>query len=157
MKFCTSDDADVPLPPRSGGEGPGVGGNSSKQKEPSTPTLPAARKSSQGEGKRARSPDPTPLLRWMSDMLCLWSLCANAACRRSRACARNPRECLARCAPLTPEAAREGAKLMLDGLGQGLGYDALREKAPEEIAAVEDWIARVEAARAAAAAGFRRP
>ena len=93
-------------------------------------------------------PDPTPLLRWMSDMLCLWSLCANAACRRGRACARDPRQCLARCAPLTPEEAREGVAVMLDGLGQGLGYDVLREEAPDEIAAVEDWIARVEAARA---------
>ena len=92
-------------------------------------------------------PALTPALRWMSDMICLWSLCDSLACRRGASCARDPRRCLARYAPLTPEEAREGVMVMLDGLDAGLDYEALRDEAPDEIAAVEDWIARADASR----------
>jgi excinuclease ABC subunit A len=46
------DGAAAPLPPRSGGEGSGVGGTSSRDKEPPIPALPTARKSSRGEGEK---------------------------------------------------------------------------------------------------------
>jgi hypothetical protein len=62
------------------------------------------------------------------------------------ACKRDPRECLARYAPLVPEDAREGVKVMLEGLEYGLSYDEVREDAPDEVAAIENWIARVETA-----------
>ena len=86
-----------------------------------------------------------PALRWMSDMACLWGLCRNQACARARQCKRDPRSCLSRCGPLVPELVRDGIALMLDGKANSVGYDELRAEAPEEIAAVEDWIARVEA------------
>jgi hypothetical protein len=75
----------------------------------------------------------------MADMLCLWGLCRKSACRRGRTCCGEPRDCLARYAPLTPEDAREGVKLMLDGRCLNLSYDDLLEEAPWEVAAVEEW------------------
>ena len=89
-------------------------------------------------------PALTPILRWMANMLSLHGLCANAACRRARACKRQPRECLARYAPLVPEDVSEGVAALLEGRRHGLGYDELREEAPDLIAAVEDWTARVD-------------
>src|SRR6185437_8399122 len=89
-----------------------------------------------------------PALRWMSNMLCLWGLCRQRACRRVQACKRDPRECLAHHAPLTPEIAREGVQAMLEGIEADLSYDEVRDDAPEEIRALENWIAQVhEAAR----------
>jgi len=83
-------------------------------------------------------------LRWLSDLLCLWGLCRNAACRRAQRCARQPDECLARYTPLVPDAAHDGVNAILDGLDRGLSYDELCDDAPAEIAAYEDWIARVQ-------------
>ena len=101
--------------------------------------------------KQTRKDDPhhpalTPALRWMSNMIGLWSLCAKPACRRARACQRDPHDCLARYAALVPQAARDGVKAMLEGQRYGLSYDELREDAPDEIAALESWIAQTEAA-----------
>ena len=88
-----------------------------------------------------------PAMRWMANMICLWGLCAKPACRRAQRCKRDPRDCLARYAPLVPEDAREGVKAMLEGRSLGLSYDEVREDAPAEVAAVEDWIARVDRSR----------
>lgn len=85
-----------------------------------------------------------PALRWMANMICLWALCTKPACRRKRACACDPRFCLTFSAPLVPEEAREGVMVMLEGLQSGAVYDDLRDKAPDEIAALEEWIARVD-------------
>jgi len=86
-----------------------------------------------------------PALRWMSNMACLWGLCRNQACGRARQCKRDPRSCLSRYAPLVPDEVRAGVKLMFEGKQQRMSYDDLRAEAPDEIAAVEAWIARVEA------------
>lgn len=86
-----------------------------------------------------------PALRWTSNMACLWGLCRNPACSRARQCRRDPRFCLSRCAPLVPDAVRAGVAFMLDGKQQHISYEDLRAQAPADIAAVEDWIARVEA------------
>jgi hypothetical protein len=86
-----------------------------------------------------------PALRWMSNMACLWSFCRNPACSRARQCKRDPRFCLRRYAPLLPDEVRDGIKLMLEGQRSGKSYDDLAEEAPDLIAAVEDWIARVDA------------
>ena len=94
-----------------------------------------------------RHPALTPVYRWMANMICLWGLCAKPACRRARACRRDPQDCLARYAPLVPEEAREGVKVLLEGRQYGLSYDDVRADAPEEVAAVENWIARVNASR----------
>lgn len=88
-------------------------------------------------------PALVPQLRWMANMLCLWGLCRRPACRRARACKHDPRQCLARYAPLVPEEARDGVAAMIEGLRAGLGYDELRAEGPDEIAAVEQWIALV--------------
>ncbi len=92
------------------------------------------------------APALTSALRWMANMICLWGLCAKPACRRARRCKRNPRDCLARYAPLVPEDARAGVQLMLEGKQYGLSYDDVRADAPDDVAAVEAWIARVNAA-----------
>ena len=47
-------------------------------------------------------------------------------------------------APLAPEEVRDGVALMLDAKQRRIGYEDLRAEAPVEIAAVEDWIARVK-------------
>jgi hypothetical protein len=86
-------------------------------------------------------------------MLCLWGLCANAACRRARKCKREPRDCLARTIPLVPEEARDGVAAMLDGRRLQLSYDEVRDDAPEEVAAVEEWRVLVERS----AAAYHRP
>lgn len=86
-----------------------------------------------------------PALRWMSNMICLWSFCRNPACGRAQQCKRDPRFCLRRYAPLVPDEVRDGVKLMLEGRRDRKSYDDLLAEAPEEIAAVEDWIARVNA------------
>jgi hypothetical protein len=95
-------------------------------------------------------PTRTHDLRWASNMLCLWGLCAKPACRRARQCRSDPESCLKRYEPLVPEAARIAVAAMAEGKRYGLSYDELRAEGPAEIAAFEDWIARV--ARAAQSA-----
>lgn len=112
----------------------------------------------QSRNDDVNDPALIPALRWMSNMICLWGFCHNEACSRARQCKRDPRFCMRRYAPLVPEEARDGVKLMLEGLRSGKSYDDLLDEAPEEIAAVEDWIARVDAsATPPAAAPPARP
>jgi len=92
-----------------------------------------------------------PILRWVSNMACLWGFCHNPACRRARTCKRDPRFCLRRYGPLLPDEVRDGLKLMVEGRHSRKSYDDLFGEAPEEIAAVEDWVARVEASASAPA------
>jgi|SRR5215831_10436444 len=99
-----------------------------------------------------RNDDPNnlallPVLRWMSNIACLWHLCSNVACTRARQCKRDPRFCMRRYAPLLPDEVRDGIKLMVEGKQRGVSYEDLRAEAPIEIGAVEGWIARVEAAQ----------
>jgi hypothetical protein len=92
-----------------------------------------------------------PALRWMANALSLWGLCAKPGCRRAQGCKGDPRQCLARYAPLAPEEARDGVAAMLEGLQSGLSFDDVRDEACAEIAALDDWNARVAAARDRAA------
>jgi hypothetical protein len=85
-------------------------------------------------------------LRWASNMICLWCLCANPACRRARACKRDPRQCLKRYSPLVPEDARIGAAIMYEGRIRDMSYDEVCKDAHAEVAAVEAWIERANAA-----------
>lgn len=91
-----------------------------------------------------------PTLRWAADMLCLWALCGKPACRRARACRRDPRACTDRHAGLVPQAAGCGFTLLAEGKLAGLSYEEVRAEAPEEVAAYEDWLARVGRAAQAA-------
>lgn len=92
----------------------------------------------------ADDPALTPVLRWIADLLALSALCGRAKCRRAQSCRGAPRACLARCAPLVPEEAREGAKAAIDGRLRGLSFDDLRDD-DDAIADLIAWRARVEA------------
>ena len=97
----------------------------------------------------AHSPALTPTLRWMADLMRLPELCARPKCRCAHACRGEPRDCLARYAPLVPEAARDGVQTMLDGLAYRLSFDELRDQAPE-IDDLIEWTRLVEACAARA-------
>jgi hypothetical protein len=84
-------------------------------------------------------PMPKPVLRWLADTMGLNGLCAQANCRRALACRGEPRECLARYAPLVPEEARDGVKAMIDSLMGGDDFDTMRDESEEAIAALEEW------------------
>jgi hypothetical protein len=71
-----------------------------------------------------------------------------------RSCRGEPRDCLGRYAPLMPEATRDGVQAMIEGHRLGLDFDALREEAPDTIAAVIEWS---EQMRRSAAASAKRP
>ena len=92
------------------------------------------------------SPTETSALRELATMLCLWGLCAKAACRRARACKSEPRRCLSRYAPLVPEEARDGVAALVEGRQLGLSFEELFSEAPFELAALDDWAGRVHAA-----------
>ena len=85
----------------------------------------------------------------MSNVLRLCHLCARPACRRAQACRGEPRECLARYAPLVPEEARDGAQAMMESKDIGLSFDELRDEAPE----VDDLIEWQELVQTSAARG----
>ena len=92
-------------------------------------------------------PAPKRVLRWLADTMCLGGLCARTKCRRAMACRGEPRECLARYAPLVPEQARDGVKAMIDGLMRGIDFDTMRDECEDEIEALGDWTERVEQSR----------
>ena len=73
---------------------------------------------------------------------------AKPACRRARAraCKRDPRDCLARYAPLVQQDARDGVQTMLEGKRCGLSYEELSGHAPADVAAAEAWVARANTA-----------
>ena len=84
-----------------------------------------------------------PALRVTANLLCLWGLCERPACRRARQCRRDPQSCLARYAPLAPEAARFGALALLQGALDGVGIEEVRQYVPLDIAEMESWRARI--------------
>lgn len=90
-------------------------------------------------------PALVPALRWMADLMRLWGLCARPACRRAAACRGEPRDCLARYAPLVPEEARDGVRAMASGQWRGLSFEALCEESEDELEAMSEWQQRVEA------------
>jgi len=87
----------------------------------------------------------SPALRITSNLLQLWTLCGKPACRRAQECRRDPAGCVKRYAPLAPEEARCGALALLKGLLDGVDRDEVREFAPDEIEALEQWTARLAA------------
>jgi hypothetical protein len=58
-----------------------------------------------------------------------------------------PRECLARYAPLIPEEARDGAKAMLDSLMRGVDFNTMRDECEDEIEALGEWTELVQYSR----------
>jgi hypothetical protein len=100
-----------------------------------------------------------PLSRYASDLLCLWALCGKPACRRARACKRDPKSCARRFGPLAPEEARIGALALVQGAIDGVDRDEVRRFEPSGIAALEAWTARIAGAAdgQAADAGEQAP
>jgi hypothetical protein len=92
------------------------------------------------------NPSETRLLRVLSAFLALPGLCRAAACRRARACHGEPRDCLARYAPLVPETARAGAKAVIAAQRDALAFDDLIDEAGEEVLALTAWRDAVAAA-----------
>jgi hypothetical protein len=86
------------------------------------------------------NPFVVPARRWISDMMALWRLCARPAYRRSRKCRCEPVDCIARYTQRVPQDVRDGVKTMLIGRSERLSFDAMRERAPKPIAAVEAWL-----------------
>jgi hypothetical protein len=74
------------------------------------------------------------------------------ACRRACRCRGEPRDCLARYAPLVPEATRDGVQAMIEGRRLDLDFDALRAEAPDAIAAVIEWSEQMRRSAAASRA-----
>jgi hypothetical protein len=88
-----------------------------------------------------------PNLRLAADMLCLWALCAKPACRRAQGCKGNPRACARRFGRLVPEQARYGLLLLFEAARCGISDAQMRHDVPNEIAALDAWLAQVEAAQ----------
>lgn len=63
---------------------------------------------------------------------------------RTYFCRGEPRDCLARCAPLVPQDARDGVKAMFDGWWRALPFDDLLDQAEEELEALDAWLQAVE-------------
>ena len=87
-------------------------------------------------------------LRQQSNWLRLDGLCARRACRRARTCRGQPRDCLARYAPLVPQEVHDGVMAMLEGRRLGLSFDQAREQWPDETDAILEWRQLIEDAYA---------
>ena len=105
------------------------------------------------EAQLERSERPRPLdqpdnsflvtsRRWIADLMALWHWCDRASCRRARQCRCEPGDCLTRYTSLVPPEVRVGVKTMLIGRSERLSFDALRDRAPKPVAAVEAWLTR---------------
>jgi hypothetical protein len=92
-------------------------------------------------------PVPERVLRWLADTMCLGGLCARTKCRRAMACRGEPRECLARYAPLVPEEARDGVKAMIEGLMRGVDFDTMRNESEDSLEALREWTELVQHSR----------
>ncbi len=79
-------------------------------------------------------------------MLALWGVCGNAKCRRARACRGDVCACVARKALLVPEGAREGVKAMIEGRQDGAKFDAVQDRAYDDVEALLNWRETVERA-----------
>jgi hypothetical protein len=70
-------------------------GNKAPPRDPSPPEAPRAR--AQAQARRPKAPRPDAVLRKLAaDLLGLPAVCAEAACRRARACVAAGAPCLAR-------------------------------------------------------------
>ncbi len=93
--------------------------------------------------------------RALSNLLCIWALCGRSACRKTRACRGDSRDCIPRCAPLVPEDVRVWVAALMECKRDGLCFDDARAQLPPELEAawaawdeVVERIARRKAAKA---------
>lgn len=67
-------------------------------------------------------------LRRFANLLCLWRLCGNAACRRTRACRGRSHLCAKRNFGALPEGVRHWFEFFLAAKLAGLSFEAFREE-----------------------------
>lgn len=93
--------------------------------------------------KPARPLRPTPA-EWAC-LLALWRLCDQRACRRARACRRNPVACVRMNYPLLPDGARDWIDEFHEAQSKGLSFEAAMEEidATDAGDAFRDWYAAV--------------
>lgn len=82
--------------------------------------------------------------RVVSDLYSLWCLCDKGACRRARRCKGNPKECLETLTPLLASEVIDGGHYFFEGKEQGLSFEELYERHPDEIAALGNWRAAID-------------
>ncbi len=70
-------------------------------------------------------------LRSVADMLCLWRLCGNAACRRARSCRGSVHRCGRRNFPALPEGVRDFFVSFLAAKHAGLSFETFKEEMEE--------------------------
>jgi len=78
--------------------------------------------------------------RMRANLLGFPHLCIKTLCRRADKCLADPDMCMARFAPLVSEDVRSGVDALVMGKFDGLSYDEVRESAPSEVRAYEEWL-----------------
>lgn len=100
----------------------------------STTTAPQARMSGGAKDWRA-----------LSNLLRIWALCGRSACRKSRACRGDSRQCVPRCGALVPEDVRVWVAALIECKRDGLSFEDARAQLPPELE--EAWAAWSETVR----------
>ena len=90
----------------------------------------------------------TDALRWASNFLCEWRVCANASCRRARTCRGRPYLCGKRNSGALPKGVRDFFEAFLAAKLVGLPFEDFKEdmEGREETEAFFAWCKQVSAA-----------
>jgi hypothetical protein len=86
-----------------------------------------------------RNPTPKSLksARHVSDMMALWALCEQPACRKLGRCRAVPLTCLKECIELVPDGAGAFVFALFEGKDEGLPFEEALARVPEELG--EEW------------------
>ena len=79
-------------------------------------------------GRDSRKSHDAAILRRIADMLSLWRLCGNAACRRAKACRGRPHRCAKRNFAALPPGVRGFFKALLAAKPCRLGFETFQEE-----------------------------
>ena len=91
--------------------------------------------------------EETSMFRYIATCMHLFGLCRYKRCYRDRTCLHDPRECVARYAPLAPQGARDFMRAMLDGRMKGLDFDRMKQGHEDEMEELTYWRAFSTSAR----------
>jgi hypothetical protein len=86
----------------------------------------------------------TGINRWFSNVYSFWCLCDRPACRRSGCCKGDPSHCCDLFRPLLPDDVHDGGITVFEGKNEGLSFDEVWARYPDELAAWDDWKTRLE-------------
>ena len=78
--------------------------------------------------RRKRRRSEAEALRRFANMLCLWRLCGNAACRRAKSCRGRSHLCNQRYFPFLPEAVRDWFECFLAAKYVDMSFEAFKEE-----------------------------